>query len=93
MVPPRGLDRPLFSRNKRGERRVSPPVYRLLLTTDIVFSGVTLDIASAPATILISLSTAHVLMLAFAMDLSVYRPWGRAEIGRRRLVRPSYKGG
>jgi hypothetical protein len=29
---------PLFSSNKRGERRVSPRVYRLLLSTHIIVS-------------------------------------------------------
>jgi hypothetical protein len=41
----------LLSRNKQGERRVSPPVYRLLLTTHIVVSGVWLGVAVAKLTL------------------------------------------
>ena len=38
---------PLFSRNKRGERQVPPPVYRFLLAAHVVVSGGWLGIAVA----------------------------------------------
>jgi hypothetical protein len=37
----------LFSRNKQGERRMSPPAYRLLLAAHIIVSGAWLGIAFA----------------------------------------------
>lgn len=43
--------------------------------------GTVLDVVSAPATLLISLSVAHVLMLGAATVLSVYKPWGRIPTG------------
>jgi hypothetical protein len=43
-----------------------------------------LGFAVAPATLLISLSAAHVLMLAAATVISVYKPWGKTRIGRRK---------
>jgi hypothetical protein len=39
--------------------------------------------ASAPPTLLLSLVVAHVLMLASATVLSVYKPWGKTWFGRR----------
>ena len=46
-----------------------------------VADGTILGIASTPA-LLISLSVAHVLMLGVATVVSVYKPWGRARLGR-----------
>lgn len=37
----------MFSRNRRGERRVSPPVYKLLLAAHVVVSSVWLGVAAA----------------------------------------------
>jgi hypothetical protein len=45
--------------------------------------------ASAPTTLLIFLSVAHVLMLAVATVVSVYKPWGKTQFGRRKAVRRS----
>jgi hypothetical protein len=47
------------------------------------------EVVSAPATLLISLSVAHALMLGVATVLSVYKPWGR--IGQHKAMRASYK--
>jgi uncharacterized membrane protein len=49
--------------------------------------GTILDIASAPTTLLISLSVAHVLMLGAATVISVYKPWGRIRPARHDTVR------
>ena len=49
--------------------------------------GTILGIASAPATLLISLSVAHALMLGTA-TVAVYRPWGKTWFDRRKAVRP-----
>ena len=46
-----------------------------------------LGIASAPTTLLISLSVAHVLMLGVATVVSVYKPWGKTRFGRREAER------
>lgn len=54
--------------------------------------GTILGIASAPATLLISLSVAHALMLGIATIVSVYKPWGKTWFGRRKAVQPSYGG-
>jgi hypothetical protein len=48
----------LLSRNKQGERRVSPPVCRLLLTAHIVVSGVWLGVAVAKLTLALVALTA-----------------------------------
>jgi hypothetical protein len=48
-----------------------------------------LDVASAPTTLLISLSVAHVLMLGAATVLSVYKPWAKTPLGRQGAPRPS----
>jgi len=47
----------VFSHDKRGERRVSPPVYRLLLATHIVVSGGWLGIAVAKLTLAVAAAT------------------------------------
>lgn len=47
-------------------------------------AGVLPEIGSAPM-ILISLSVAHALMLAAAVVLSVYKPWGKTGYGRSRV--------
>ena len=57
-----------------------------------VDEGTILGIASAPTTLLISLSVAHVLMLGVATIVSVYKPWGKTWFGRRKAVRPSHGG-
>ena len=49
--------------------------------------GTILDIASAPTTLLISLSVAHVLMLGAATVISVYKPWGQTRPARDDIVR------
>ena len=54
-----------------------------------VGDGTILGATSAPATLLISLSAAHVLMLGVATVLSVYKPLGRTPFGGRRAPRPS----
>ena len=51
-----------------------------------------LGIASAPTTLLISLSVAHALMLGAATVVAVYKPWGKTWFGRRKGVRPSQGG-
>jgi hypothetical protein len=48
--------------------------------------GTLLGLASAP-TLLISLSVAHLLMLAAATVISVYKPWGKTWFGRRKTAR------
>ncbi len=50
--------------------------------------GTLVDIATAPATLLLALSVAHVLMLGIATVVSVYKPWGKTWFGRRKAVRP-----
>jgi hypothetical protein len=54
-----------------------------------VGEGTVLDVALAPATLLICLSATHVLMLGAATVLSVYKPWGRIAFGRQEPVRSS----
>jgi hypothetical protein len=44
--------------------------------------GTMLGIAWPPATLLLSLAVAHVLMLAVATVVSVYKPWGRTPFAR-----------
>jgi hypothetical protein len=56
-----------------------------------VGDGTILGATSAPATLLISLSAAHVLMLGVATVLSVYKPLGRTPFGRRKVPRPSQR--
>ncbi|MGH3910976.1 MAG: hypothetical protein ACRDRM_09115 [Pseudonocardiaceae bacterium] len=51
--------------------------------------GTILDVAAAPTTLLLSLSVVHVLMLAVATVVSVYKPWGKTWFGRARTVRPA----
>ncbi|HEY6711106.1 MAG TPA: hypothetical protein VI055_02455 [Rubrobacter sp.] len=51
-----------------------------------------LGIASAPTTVLISLSVAHALMLGAATVVAVHKPWGKTWFGRRKGVRPSQGG-
>jgi uncharacterized membrane protein len=51
-----------------------------------VDSGTMLGIASAPTTLLISLSVAHVLMLGIATVVSVYKPWGKTRLGWRKAA-------
>ena len=48
----------LFAHNKRDERRV-PPVYRLLLATHIVVSGVWLGVAVAKLTLAVVALTTY----------------------------------
>ena len=45
-----------------------------------------LGIVSAPTTLLISLSAAHVLMLGVATVVSVYKPWGKTWFGRQKFL-------
>lgn len=52
--------------------------------------GVLPEIGSAPM-VLISLSLAHALMLAAAVVLSVYKPWGKTGFGRSRARQPLQK--
>jgi hypothetical protein len=65
------------------QRSVSAPSART------VGEGTILDVASAPATLLISLSAAHVLVLGAATVLSVYKPWSGIPFGRQEPVRSS----
>jgi hypothetical protein len=58
----------------------------------VVDDGTILGIASAPTTLLISLSVAHVLVLGAAAVVSVYKPWGKTWFGRRKVVLPSRGG-
>jgi hypothetical protein len=51
-----------------------------------VDDGTILGIASAPATLLISLSVARALMLGTATVVAVYKPWGKTWFGRRKAV-------
>lgn len=48
-----------------------------------------LDLATAPTTLLIGLSAAHLAMLVLATVLSVYKPWGRTRLGRRPTAVPA----
>jgi hypothetical protein len=67
-------------------------VAKLVVTVGVITTAVQLDgrfaeqviAASAPPTLLLSLVMAHVLMLASATALSVYKPWGKTWFGRRR---------
>ena len=52
--------------------------------------GTILGIASTPI-LLVSLSTAHVLMLGIATVVSVYKPWGKTRFERREAVRKAAK--
>lgn len=47
----------MFSRNKRGERRVSQPAYKLLLAAHILVSGVWLGIAAAKLVLAVAAPT------------------------------------
>jgi len=53
--------------------------------------GTISGIASVPATLLISLSVAHVLMLGVATVISVYKPWGKTWFGRRKALGLSHR--
>lgn len=57
-----------------------------------VADGTILGVAYAPA-LLISLSVAHVLMLGVATVVSVYKPWGKTQLGRRRAAQSLSKEG
>ncbi|MEJ7870699.1 MAG: hypothetical protein WKF67_00460 [Rubrobacteraceae bacterium] len=57
-----------------------------------VADGTILGVAYAPA-LLISLSVAHVLMLGVATVVSVYKPWGKTRLGRRRVAQSLSKEG
>jgi hypothetical protein len=48
-----------------------------------------LDLATAPTTLLIGLSAAHLAMLVLATVLSVHKPWGRTRLGRRPTAVPA----
>ena len=48
---------PVFSRNKRGERRVSRPLYRLLLAAHVVVSGGWLGVVVAKLALLLAAAT------------------------------------
>jgi len=65
------------------QRSVSGP------SVQAVGEGTVLDIVSAPTTLLISLSAAHVLMLGAATVLSVYKPWGKTPFGQTKAARSS----
>jgi hypothetical protein len=52
--------------------------------------GTILGVASSPAILLLSQSVTHVLMLGVATVVSVYKPWGKTWLGRRKgAVRPA----
>jgi uncharacterized membrane protein len=55
-----------------------------------VDGGTILTIASGSASLLISLSLAHVVMLGVATVVSVYKPWGKTWLGQRSAARPSH---
>lgn len=57
-----------------------------------VGDGSILAIAAAPATLLLALSGAHLLMLGVATVASVYKPWGKTWFGRRKALRLSHGG-
>jgi hypothetical protein len=57
----------------------------------VVGAAAITEVVSAPATLLISLSVAHALMLGFATVLSVYKPWGRTGFGQHKAIRASYE--
>lgn len=59
-------------------------------TGQAVDDGTILGIASTPI-LLISLSTAHVLMLGIATVVSVYKPWGKTRFGRQNAARKAAK--
>jgi hypothetical protein len=48
-----------------------------------VGGGTILEVVAAPATLLLSLGVAHLLMLGAATVISVYKPWGKTWLGRR----------
>lgn len=50
-----------------------------------------IGIASAPMTLLIALTVAHLLMLGAATVISVYKPWGRTWFGRRKAAQPRHR--
>ena len=52
------------------------------ITGQAMDGGQLLGVATSPATLLICLSAAHVLMLGAATVLSVYKPWGKTPLGR-----------
>lgn len=60
------------------------------LPGQVVDDGTILGIASAPI-LLISLSVAHVLMLGVATVVSIYKPWGKTQFGRRATGAPSHE--
>jgi hypothetical protein len=49
----------------------------------VLGDGTLAGLAAAPAVRLLALTVAHLLMLALATVLSVYKPWGRSWLGRR----------
>jgi uncharacterized membrane protein len=58
----------------------------------VVDDSTILSLASAPTTLLISLSLAHVLMLGTATVVSVYKPWGKTPFGRSKASKPPREG-
>jgi hypothetical protein len=61
----------LFSRNIRGERWVSPPVYKLLLAAHIIVSGGWLGIAFAKLVLAVAAATAGALDVSDALYVSM----------------------
>ncbi|MBE1607431.1 hypothetical protein [Actinopolymorpha pittospori] len=51
-----------------------------------------LDLATAPTTLLLGLSVAHLAMLVLATVLSVYKPWGKTRLGRWPTELPAPRG-
>jgi len=52
------------------------------VTAQAMDGGQILGVSTSPATLLVCLSAAHVLMLGAATVLSVYKPWGKTPLGR-----------
>jgi hypothetical protein len=78
--------------------RITRPAHATL-AREAVGDGAILEFLTAPETLLLSLSLAHVLMLGLATVVSIYKPWGRTGIGRwmawltrRGAARPSPAG-
>lgn len=61
----------MFSRNIRGERWVSPPVYKLLLAAHIIVSGGWLGIAFAKLVLAVAAATAGALDVSDALYVSM----------------------
>jgi hypothetical protein len=69
-----------------GVRFDGPLIQQIVtaLSTRAAEEGTIFEIAATPATLLIFMAVAHVLMLGAATFISVYKPWGKTWFNRQK---------